>query len=53
MSNQKPEFQNTLNNISNLIDLLGKSIVEHSFKKLEEILSNKSNPKEDEHHYKL
>ena len=34
MSNQKAEFQNTLNNLSNMIDLLGKSIVEHTFKKI-------------------
>ena len=41
MSNQNDQIQNTLGNIPNIIDLLGKSIVEHTFKKFEEIIINK------------
>ena len=50
MSNQKDEFQNTLNNLSNMIDLLGKSIVDHIFKKIEEMLNNKPKPIEENNH---
>ena len=50
MSNQKDEFQTTLNNLFNMNDLLEKYIVEHTFKKIEEMLNNKSNPIEVNNH---
>jgi len=43
MSIQNNQIQNTLNNISNIIDLLGKPIVGHTFKKIEEMNRIKPN----------